>query len=244
MVPHAGTDTKIWREVCDLGAATRALAEVQGSTVAAEVAIVVDHEAWWACSLGSHPTVDVRYPDQARAWHAAFVRAGITVDVVPRDADLSRYRVVVAPTFYLVDDLTAAALAHYAENGGHVDAKAVASCQDGPLPGRAAITRRDAGEGAAWYVATRLDGAGTAELANRVATEAGVTRFEGASREVEIVRRIGTEASYMFVVNHSATEVAVPASGVDLLTGARHDSVAAIPAGGVVAIREEKHDHD
>jgi beta-galactosidase len=302
---HAGTDTKIWREVCELGAATRALAEVQGSTVQSEVAIIVDHEAWWACSLDAHPTVDVRYPDQARAWHAAFTRAGITMDVVPRDADLSRYRVVVAPTLYLVDDATAAALADFAAGGGQLivtyfsgivdehdhirlggypgafrellgvrteeffplaeaqtvrldtgwtasvwtelvhltGAEAVASYAvgpaGGPLPGVPAVTHRETGAGGAWYVATLLDEAATAALADRVATAAGVNRLAGASRDVEVVRRARPECTYLFVINHGATEAKVEAAGFDLLTGRRHGPVATVPAGAVAVIRED-----
>ncbi|HEX6197805.1 MAG TPA: beta-galactosidase trimerization domain-containing protein [Jiangellaceae bacterium] len=121
-------------------------------------------------------------------------------------------------------------------------AEVVATYKDGPLPGRAAITRRPVGDGAAWYVATRLDEAATAVLADRIADAAGVTRRAETSQEVEIVRRTGATASYLFIINHGSTRAAVSASGVDLLTGSRHGPVATIPAGGVVVLREE-HDH-
>src|SRR5690606_596796 len=45
MVPHAGTDSKIWREVVRLGAHLQRLAEIRGSTVRAEVAVLFDHES-------------------------------------------------------------------------------------------------------------------------------------------------------------------------------------------------------
>ncbi|WFF09400.1 beta-galactosidase [Micromonospora sp. WMMD1076] len=118
LVPHAGPDTKVFREVCRLGADLRALAEVRGSCVDAEVAILFDYEAWWGAELDSHPSVDVTYTDRLSALHAALWRAGITADVVHPSADLSRYRLVLAPTLYLVRDADADSLRRFVEAGG------------------------------------------------------------------------------------------------------------------------------
>ncbi|WP_374537128.1 beta-galactosidase [Micromonospora aurantiaca (nom. illeg.)] len=118
LVPHAGPDTKVFREVCRLGADLRALAEVRGSRVNADVAILFDYEAWWGAELDSHPSVDVTYTDRLSALHAALWRAGVTADVVHPSADLSRYRLVVVPTLYLVRDADADALRRFVETGG------------------------------------------------------------------------------------------------------------------------------
>ena len=118
LVPHAGTDTKIWREVVELGRALGALGEIQGTTVAADVAILFDYPARWACELDSHPSADVTYLDQAHRYYRALWDAGVTTDVVRPGADLDRYRVVVVPTLYLVADDLADRLRGYAERGG------------------------------------------------------------------------------------------------------------------------------
>ncbi|MBO4205564.1 beta-galactosidase [Micromonospora echinofusca] len=118
LLPHAGPDTKIFREVCRLGADLAAVAEVIGSRVDADVAILFDYEAWWGVELDSHPSVDVTYTDRLQALHGALWRAGITADVVHPSADLSRYRLVVVPTLYLVRDPHAAALRSFVEAGG------------------------------------------------------------------------------------------------------------------------------
>ncbi|MGN6331656.1 MAG: beta-galactosidase [Motilibacteraceae bacterium] len=120
LVPHAGADTKVFREVCQLGADLKALAEVAGSRVQAEVAMLFDFEAWWGVELDSHPSTDVTYPDQIRSLYRAFWDAGVTVDVVHPSADLSRYKIVVVPTLYLVRDEHAAAVREFAEAGGTV----------------------------------------------------------------------------------------------------------------------------
>ncbi|MEU1965849.1 beta-galactosidase [Micromonospora sediminicola] len=118
LVPHAGPDTKVFREVRRLGADLRALAEVRGSRVDADVALLFDYEAWWGAELDSHPSVDVTYTDRLAALHGALWRAGVTADVVHPSADLSRYRLVLAPTLYLTRDADADALRRFVEAGG------------------------------------------------------------------------------------------------------------------------------
>ncbi|TQM81290.1 beta-galactosidase [Saccharothrix saharensis] len=118
MVPHAGPDTKVYREVERVGAEYGRLAELVGSTVAAEVAVVFDWESWWALSQPNHPTGDFAYPEHVFAHYRALWRAGVTVDFVPPGADLSGYRLVVVPALYAVDDATP--YERYVEGGGHL----------------------------------------------------------------------------------------------------------------------------
>ncbi|MBX9397184.1 beta-galactosidase [Streptomyces sp. TRM72054] len=118
MLPHAGTDSRIWRDVVALGADLKALAEVRGSTGVAEVAIVWDWDARWAVELPSQPSEQVRFQELVRAWYEPLWRAGVAVDFVRPDADLSPYRLILAPSLYLVDDAGAANLTAFAERGG------------------------------------------------------------------------------------------------------------------------------
>ncbi|MFE7278062.1 beta-galactosidase [Streptomyces sp. NPDC057623] len=118
MLPHAGTDSQIWRDVVRLGADLKALAEVRGSVGTAEVAIVWDWNARWAMELPSQPSGELRFHDLVRAWYEPLWRAGVAVDFVRPDADLSAYRLVLAPSLYLVDDEGAANLTGFAERGG------------------------------------------------------------------------------------------------------------------------------
>ncbi|WP_402462471.1 beta-galactosidase [Isoptericola aurantiacus] len=120
MLPHAGTDSAVWRSTVELGATLGRLAEVRGSRVAARAALVVDYPAWWAAELDSHPTQDLRYMDEVRAWYTALWNRGVTVDVVTPRTDLDDYDLVVVPTLYLVDDAGAANLASAAERGAVV----------------------------------------------------------------------------------------------------------------------------
>ncbi|WP_427918766.1 beta-galactosidase [Streptomyces sp. cg40] len=118
MVPHAGTDSQIWRDVVRLGADLKALAEVRGSTGTAEVAIAWDWNARWALEAPAQPSAELRYEDLVRSWYEPLWRSGVAVDFVRPDADLSAYRVVLVPALYLVDDEGASNLTSFAERGG------------------------------------------------------------------------------------------------------------------------------
>ncbi|NUP73724.1 MAG: beta-galactosidase, partial [Sinomonas sp.] len=118
MVPHAGRDTKVWREVVQLGAALAAVSEVAGSRVVADAALVFDTDARWAAELDSHPSVEAKPVRELREWHDALYGAGITTDVRQSTDDLSAYRLVIAPMLYLVTEHGAENLRRYVEGGG------------------------------------------------------------------------------------------------------------------------------
>jgi beta-galactosidase len=118
MLPHAGTDSKVWREVVELGANLAALAPVAGSRVQADVAIVWEWSAWWAVELDSHPTSDIDFVQRIRDSYEALWFQGVTVDFVEPGSDLSSYRLVVVPSLYLVSDADAANLSNYVQAGG------------------------------------------------------------------------------------------------------------------------------
>src|SRR5439155_19388392 len=118
MLPHAGTDSRIWRGVVGLGAGLRRLAAVASCTVDAPVAVVLGYPSGWAAEAPAQPSVDMGTFDEVRRWHAALWRAGITTDFAPPGAELSRYQAVFVPALYLVSDADAARLASYADSGG------------------------------------------------------------------------------------------------------------------------------
>ncbi|TYB63988.1 beta-galactosidase [Nonomuraea sp. PA05] len=120
MLPHAGTDTKIWREVAALGAELAALADVAGSTVKADVALLLDHSSVWAQDHPAQPTAELDPVEEAKRWHAALWRAGVTCDLAHPEGDLTGYRLVVVPQLYLVSDAGAANLEEFARRGGTV----------------------------------------------------------------------------------------------------------------------------
>ena len=120
LVPHAGEDSDRFREVCELGAIAERLGEVVGSGVDADVAVLWDYEALWAMSGPCMPSSAIDYVTAGHTVHRLLRDRGVTCDVVHPSADLSRYRVIVVPTLYLVSDEDAASVAAAAAAGAHV----------------------------------------------------------------------------------------------------------------------------
>lgn len=121
MVPHAGRDTRIWREVVDLGGILDRIGEVAGSVVpTGQVVVIVDDVAGWAWEPPSKPLNDYPLHRIARRWRDAWNDLGVTCDVVPTTADLTAHRIIVVPGLYLVDDATATAITDAAHNGATV----------------------------------------------------------------------------------------------------------------------------
>jgi beta-galactosidase len=118
MVPHAGTDTKIWREIVELGGILERLQEVAGTTLSADVAMLYDWESRWALDAPSHPSVDVKYLDQVHSLYRALWGAGVTVDVIPPEANLAGYRLVVVPSLYIASAVTAGNVEQFIAAGG------------------------------------------------------------------------------------------------------------------------------
>ncbi|GAA5187620.1 beta-galactosidase [Rugosimonospora acidiphila] len=120
MLPHAGPDSRKFREVTALGAELARCAEVLGARVVAPAALLFSEESWWAAEREGHPHNGLSYAECALRWYRSLRDAGITVDVVPPSADLSGYRLVVVPMLYLVRDGDAAAIAQAAHAGATV----------------------------------------------------------------------------------------------------------------------------
>ncbi|MDQ1054784.1 beta-galactosidase [Arthrobacter sp. SORGH_AS 212] len=120
MVPHGGRDTRVWREVVDLGAALKLLEPVRGSRVESRAAIVFDYEAWWASEIDSKPSIDVKYLDLLRAFHRSLFLKGVSVDIVHPSAPLEGYDLVLVCTLYAVSDADAANISKAASAGATV----------------------------------------------------------------------------------------------------------------------------
>lgn len=118
LLPHAGTDSKIWREAIELSAALDSISGVVGSRVAASVALVFSWPSWWAAETDSMPSAAVKYLEQVHSAYEALRRSGVTVDIVAPHSDLSAYSAIVVPCLYLVSDADAANISSFVADGG------------------------------------------------------------------------------------------------------------------------------
>lgn len=118
MVPHAGPDSRVFREVCELGKELSGLSDLLGAGVPADVAIMLDWDSWRAVELDHQPHSGWRYLDRIRDYYTPLWRANVTVDFAHPEADLHRYKLVVVPNLYQVSDAAAANIVEYVERGG------------------------------------------------------------------------------------------------------------------------------
>ncbi|MEV0967706.1 beta-galactosidase [Microtetraspora glauca] len=120
MVPHAGPDSRVFREVAELGDTLSRIPAPPpaGRVVEADVAILWDDEAWWALQSPGLPSAELDYLDAVRQAHRVLWRQGITADFAHPSHDISGYRVVLVPSLYLITDADAANLRSYVERGG------------------------------------------------------------------------------------------------------------------------------
>ncbi|WP_169983711.1 beta-galactosidase [Microbispora sp. H10836] len=119
MVPHAGPDSRVFREVCALGEALKRIpAPPGGPPVEAEAAILWDEEAWWAVQRPGLPSTEIDYLAAVEQAHRVLWRQGVTACFAHPSHDLSAHRAVLVPSLYLISDEAAGNLAAYVEGGG------------------------------------------------------------------------------------------------------------------------------
>ena len=120
MVPHGGTETRVWREVKALGNELKKLDPVLKSQVKADVAILMDWNNWWALELNSKPSSDLKLVPQLYNYYKPLFDRNITVDFAHPESDLSKYKLVIAPNLYLVTDQAVENINRYVQNGGNL----------------------------------------------------------------------------------------------------------------------------
>jgi beta-galactosidase len=121
MVPHAGPDSRVHREVRELGASLGRLGEVRGSQVTGSTAAILwDQDAAWAFGSGRNPSDAIDYDEMAVAIHAELVARGVGVDVISASMPLTEYTVVIVANHYLLEPAAVAALEQFVRAGGHL----------------------------------------------------------------------------------------------------------------------------
>ena len=123
MVPHAGEDSAVFRDVCELGADLNTLADngLLGTKLAkSKVAVVFDYESEWASEHTATPTQKVHHVDEPLQWFRALADHGVTADVVPVRGAWDDYEMVVLPSVYLLSEETTRRVRDYVVGGGRL----------------------------------------------------------------------------------------------------------------------------
>ena len=120
VIEHVGTEnTRVFREVKQLGEELEKLGGIlPGSVNEAQVGVIFDWDNYWALEYTSGPSVDLTYVPHIHEYYRYFYDRNIAVNMVPVDADFSKYKLIVAPVLYMVKDGMAQALEAFVEKGG------------------------------------------------------------------------------------------------------------------------------
>lgn len=123
MVPHAGADSQVYRDVCSLGEDLHTLSQagLPGTTLStSRIAVVYDYASEWATEHSATPTQSVRHWTEPLDWFTALADCGLTADVVPLAGDWDHYDMVVLPSVYLLSETDARRVREYVAGGGNL----------------------------------------------------------------------------------------------------------------------------
>lgn len=121
-------DNRGYKEICEIGEEMKLLSPVlKGTKVVAEACILYGHDNEWAMQHGMQPNKHFSYREHIQLFYNAFHDRNIPVDFARPTEDLSRYKVVVAPSLHLMAGGEADLLKIYVQNGGTL----VGTCNSG-----------------------------------------------------------------------------------------------------------------
>lgn len=120
VVDHVGHEnTRVFRDVADVGTKLEKLADIVGTTVRPDVAIIYDWENAWAMNDAQGPRRgDKGYLDACKRHYRAFWDRGVPVDVIDMDQDFTKYKLLVAPMLYMVRPGVDERIAAFVRAGG------------------------------------------------------------------------------------------------------------------------------
>ncbi len=120
VIDHYGKeDTRIFREVTEVGEALEQIRETVGTTMTAQAAVLYDRENDWAIVDVQGPrNEDMHYRENVQKNYRALREQGLNVDIIAMEHDLSDYKILAAPMAYMFADGYEEKLRAYVENGG------------------------------------------------------------------------------------------------------------------------------
>ncbi len=133
VIGHDGTEnTRVFRSVKKTGEVLKAIDEIAGTVTKSQVAVIFDWENMWALDdCQGYSNVDKKYLETCYAYHRLFWERGIDCDIVSPKADLSKYKIIVAPMLYMTDSETLDNLKSYVSGGGNLYATYMLGTVDG-----------------------------------------------------------------------------------------------------------------
>lgn len=120
LIDHSNVPGRRFAEFAELCGEVNALSgKLQGTELRHDAAILLSHEHLEALRI--QPQVEgMDYYENVKDYHRALTKHGIGCDAIEWTQGLAGYKLVIAPSFYLMNAEVAAALESFAEAGGTV----------------------------------------------------------------------------------------------------------------------------
>ena len=116
---HARKEGRVFKEVAQLGDEVKLLApSIKATRVQAETCILYSHDNEWALQQPNQPNKHFDLREHIQLFYTALHDRNITVDFARPTEDLSRYKLVFAPSLHLLAGGEADRLKLYVQSGG------------------------------------------------------------------------------------------------------------------------------
>ena len=116
---YGGEDTRVFREVSEVGAALKELKELAGTTTRSQVAMIYDWDSQWAMEDSQGPrNKGLHYMETMLKYYRGFRKQGLNVDLIDMTCDLDAYKILAMPMVYMFKEGFAEKVRTFVENGG------------------------------------------------------------------------------------------------------------------------------
>ncbi len=119
LIDHSNVPGRRFAEFAELCKEAKKLCAVRDTQIKSDVAILYSPEDEYAFKIQPQ-SGNMYYMEQPMIFHSAFTKYGVNVDIISQKADISGYKVVVAPEMYITDEKVVKNLYDFAEKGGTV----------------------------------------------------------------------------------------------------------------------------
>jgi len=118
LLDHDATPSRRYEEIKRMGAEIKEVGDrIFGSQVKSSIAMMLSYDSRFAFQIQpNNPRFS--YPEHFHQIYRAFYQQHMSMDIVAPNADLSSYKLILAPALHLVSDTTAENLERYVQAGG------------------------------------------------------------------------------------------------------------------------------
>ncbi|MCL1950815.1 MAG: beta-galactosidase [Turicibacter sp.] len=112
-------NNRVFKEVAEVGKNLEKLSDIVGTMPDSKVAILYDWESNWALNDAQGFGLESKqYPQTLQQHYKAFWEKDIPVDVITKEQDFSKYKLLVVPMLYLMSKSLMKRFQEFANNGG------------------------------------------------------------------------------------------------------------------------------